>query len=158
MSDKIYRNGKFDREKTSIILLKNSGIFLFSLLLALALVRVLHTNFGYSNTLVDILVSVATMICGLLVYAYRTFTRIRPLAYKQGDLLIINTGLMMQKTVDLSTAKKITCLYVSEHNQLMKIRTPGKAPVQFEIKQTDCTTEDLGNFITSTHDIEVSYS
>lgn len=158
MSDKIYRNGKFDREKTSVILLKNSGIFLFSLLLALGLVRVLHTYIGYNNGLVDVLVSVVTMICGLLVYVYKTLTRIRPLAYKQGDLLIINTGLMMQKKVDLSTAKKITCLYVSEHNQLMKVRTPGKEPVQFEIKQTDCTTEDLGNFITSTHDIEVSYS
>ena len=158
MNEKIYRNGKFDRDKTSTILLKNSGIFLIPLAMAIGLVKWLHFKVGYDNLIVDVSIFAVLLTLGSVAYIYRTLTRIRPLAYKQGDLLIINTGLLMKKTVDLSKAKKITCLFVSEHNQLMKVRTPGELPVEFEIKQTDCSTEDLGNFITEKHDIEVRYS
>lgn len=158
MNAKIYRNGKFDRDKISAILLKNSGIFLIPFVMAVGLVKWLHLKVGYDNQIVNVLIFAVLLTFGALGYIYRTLTRIRPLAYKQGDLLIINTGLLMKKTVDLSKAQKITCLYVTEHNQLMKIRTPGELPVEFEIKQTDCSTEDLGSFITENHDIEVRYS
>lgn len=158
MNTKIYRNGKFERETTSKILLKNAGIFLIPFLVAIGLVKWLHLKVGYDNLLVDVLIFIVLLIVGALGYAYRTLTRIRPLASKEGDLLIINTGLMTKKTIDLSKAQKITCLYISEHNQLMKVRSPGMVPVEFEIKQTDCSTEDLGKFITENHDIEVSYS
>lgn len=158
MNTKIYRNGKFERDTTSKILVKNAGIFLIPTLVAIALIKWLHLKMDYDNLLVDVLILTVSLTLGTFGYIYRTLTRIRPLAHKQGDMLIINTGLVTKKTIDLSKAQKITCLYISEHNQLMKVKSPGLEPVKFEIKQTNCSTEDLGKFITENHNIEVSYS
>ena len=158
MRDKIYRNGKQEREKTEEILLKNLGFFLIPIITATVIVYWLNVKMEYANSIVDLAVFAIALFGGFCGYMYRTVTRLRPLAYIDGDNLIINSSLFRTNKINLSLVTKISCQNITEHNQLMKVKSPGEIPIEIEIKQTNCSTEDLGNFITKNHEIDVTYS
>ena len=115
-------------------------------------------KYDYADPLFTALLYGVFMTAGLFIYIYKTVTRIRPLAYINGNTLTINKNLIFSETIDLPLVIKISCQYITETNQLMKVYYPGKAAIEFEIKQTNCATEDLGNFINQSHSIDVRYS
>jgi hypothetical protein len=156
--NKIYRNGKHINDSLFKILSTNLGILYIPLIFAFAVDRAAYFRLGEGNLDESLILYYFYFPFGLLIYLYKTITRYKPLARIEGDVLILNLNLFLKSKVDLTKAKKISCQFISEHNQLMKVFYPSVAPKEINIKQTSCTTADLSAFIKQNHSIEVTYS
>lgn len=155
---KVYRNGKKDRDPLSKILSINLGVIFLGIGFGFSADKYLDRIWEYNDTTVITIIYAVCILVGIIVYLYLSLTRILPLAQVDEDTLKIRTNILFTKKVNLSKASKITCQYCSEHDQRMRVKYPGEAPIEFIIKQTNCSTEDLISLITTNHDIEVSYS
>jgi hypothetical protein len=156
--NKIYRNGKHINDSIFKILSKNLGILYIPLIFAFAVDRAAYFRLGEGNIDESLILYYFYFPVGLLIYLYKTITRFKPLAVQNGDVLVININLFIKRKIDLSKVKKITCQFVTEHNQLMKVFYPSKAAEEIIIKQISCTTADLSAFIQKNHSVEVRYS
>lgn len=158
MARKIYRNGTSTRDNTVKVLGVNVGIFLFGAAMAYGVSRFLSgQNYEFERS-VYVFVWLFFMLASALLYAYRTITRLQPLAEIEGDILEVKTGIFVKKRVSLDRKPKITFQYASEFDQRMKVKYPKEMAIEFRVPQTDCDIEKLKEFICLDHDIEVRYS
>ena len=158
MSIKIYRNGEATPDPASKTILVNLGVFAFALGMGYLTDRYFKYVSGHTDLMITLWTYATFFIIAIFVYLYRTITRLRPLAIIEGDIMTVNTGLLGSKKVDLGKASKIIFQYSSEHDQRMKVKYPKEIPLEFDIKQTNCSTESLASFVTKNHNVEVSYS
>lgn len=162
MLEKIYRNGKPIPDSAMKTASINLWVFLIAGGMGHMVDRWLKHVFEDSEIQITVKISIVAygifVAIGLLVYLYKTITRLRPLAFIKGDIMVVNVGLFWNKEVDLGKSPKIVFQYCSEHDQRMKIKYPNKMPIEFIIRQTNCTTEDLAKFVTKNHSVDVRYS